>query len=251
MAESDARAAAALICQELRHYRNLEEDRDGTLGPAEKGYRVRAYRLGERMLLELSYEEPLGSAKKSVRVEFESPDDLVELSSALVLALEKGTPLPKNQAQAEVTPEPTSGTRVEPSVMMYAGIIGFSTVGDASATAGGADLGLSIPVGQFSLTPHARLAFGEVGMGAIGIDLRYYTSEADSALFVGAGLSAMGIGVEGDGGAGPTGSMLLGVEFNRTERTRVGVNLRGDFPAFTLDSGDYVVPVGLNLYLTL
>jgi hypothetical protein len=189
--------------------------------------------------------------QKSVRVEFESAEELVEKSEALVSALKEGTPLPVKQVTSDEAHPAPSG-RQEPSVLMYAGIVGFVTVGDATGSAGGADLGLAIPVGNFMITPHGRLAFGQAQMGALGIDLRLYLSERTNSVFIGGGMSAMGLGVEGDGGGGPAGSMLFGVEFNRRERSRVGFNLRADFPAFTLDpSGYYVIPLGANLYVTL
>ena len=261
MAQSDARAAAAMICQGLRKYGELVEVHDGGLPPAAEGYRVRAYQLGQRMLLELSYEKPVGTVKTSVRVEFQSVEDLVEESERMVSALKEGKPIENSQRQVEPAAPPAEK---EPGVLMYAGIIGFVTVGDITGSAGGADLGLSIPVSKFSFTPHARLAFGEASLGGLGLDLRYYVTRSDNAFFVGAGMGAIGLGVSDAGGSasggGPAGSMLVGFEFNRRARSRVGLNLRADFPAFPMRVGfdemgsresTYVVPLGFNLYLTL
>jgi hypothetical protein len=266
MEERDARAAAAMICQNLRRYGELVEDHDGEFSEAAEGYRVRAYKLGQRMLVELSHEKPVGTVKTSVRVEIKSVEELVDESERLVVALKEGKPIKKVETFAESAAPPA---KKEPGVLMYAGIIGFVTAGDIQASAGGADLGLSIPAHKFSFTPHARLAFGEASLGGLGLDLRYYLTQSENALFLGAGLGAMGIGVsdtdDAASGGGPAGSLLFGVEFNRKERTRVGFNLRADFLAFPLRTDQFdvddevardeelafVVPVGFNLYLTL
>jgi hypothetical protein len=259
---ADVRTAADVICHSLSTHQ------------ASPGiYDIRLGKLGGKLLLVLT--ERAGGSER--RVFIQGVEEVPVAADRLIAALVENKPLEEtatvdNVVSSEsVTPKQKT---VSPGVIL--GLTGQSAVGAPDTMSAGIEIDMQFRLKSLALLGEGRA--GGIGSGnntlgyaSLGLGVRYFTSDADIAPFIGAGLMFSYFQMNLGGGANDSGSGFgtygeLGVAFMRSSHVGGVVNLRVDVPTYKLDpnsnydystgtmassgSSVYILPISLNAGLS-
>lgn len=240
MDDDDARTASDVICAALAEH----HARPGA-------YDIRVGKLGSKLLLCVSER-----ASKSERQLFiQGPDEVPLAAERIATALVDNETVAETQGADNVVSSEVASAplRKKAPIGLYLGMIATQGVGYQDGMSVGAEADLALRVHKFELALQGRaggVASGEnfVGFWSVGAVGRYYLSDSDAALFVGAGPEVMYLKAnEHDVGLGYTGmgfgaAAEVGASFYRSSRAGVLVALRADVPAFTLSNTSQSFP---------
>jgi hypothetical protein len=255
----DARTTADLVCNALAAH----HARPGS-------YNVRIGKLGTKLLLVVT-ERATGEERSLFLDEIE---EVRVAAGRLAVALAQNKPVEQTQnADNAVPSEVPQPEQRRVKVGAFVGVTSMEGVGLVTSPSAGAEGDLVFQLQRLSLLLEARAggigsANNLLGYGVLGTGARYYTSDDDTAAFVGGGVSfayyqANRFLDTSYSGSGFSLYGEVGVAFLRSSAVGVLISLRSDLPLFTLDqteyndagalstTSQYVVPISLTLGLRI
>jgi hypothetical protein len=284
IAPGDVHTSVALVCDALRQA-GASVDAEPVLQPApdaQAAYRVDVRPLGQVVIVQVSYESPIGTRTDSRSLRLNGIEEMVVAAPRLAESLVRGTPLSSTAKVDTLVGQETRSYAKEYGETMFAiGIMGYALPGDAW---GGYGLyaNLRYEAKRYAVGIDLRLGLssdndGDSDLAALGLGARYFLSDADITPYVGGGASIMWLGVQRDyeqpmtsdgtvvppdsvyydydyydgtplDGSGPALFAEFGVEFLRMHNSRIDAAIRLDAPVFQLH-GDgherYTMPISL------
>ncbi len=263
--DDSARTAARLVCDELRakgvpigdlsEQATAEDDGDGD-GDGD-AYRVDVEPLGDRLLMRVAREHPLGTTRASRRLTLANYAEANVAAGRLAEALVHDKPLGEAATAAGATPAPAPKKRGETLVGL--GLVGLSLPSLGVYAAPGAEVslfhetpGIAFGAGLATAGGHGDGA-NEVKYVALSFGVRRYLARSDVAPYLGVGNaitrmtlrdSAMAGGEEGNTGLGFYAEG--GAQFFRSRKHHLGAGLRLDAPLY-LVGNRYVMPLTFAL----
>jgi len=248
---ASARSGARIICEELRDNGVILAPEGSSTADA---YRVRFERLGQHVIVTVSYEAPPGTVTRKRRMVLNGPEELVVAGPRVAHAIVKDLPIEDTAKVDTLVGEETRRYKKKSGEFLW----------------GGGILGMSVPTARVVASPgielfamYERPSYG-VGMslrgtfdndsdnsaqfGSFGVGARYFFGEGDIAAFAGGGLSVSELDIElgryGTSGEQASGSGAGvyadgGAEFLRLQSSRLILGLRVDTPFYELRSTSF------------
>jgi hypothetical protein len=245
---ADARTTADVLCHAL-----------ASKGARPGVYDIRLGKLGGQLLLVVT-ERASGSER---RLFLQGLEEVPVASERLVSALVENKPIEQTQNVDNVVSSESNVPRLKKVQSgAFLGITGMSALGVPGGASAGAELDLLYRLRSVELVGEIRaggIGSTDTKMGyfSLGVGGRYYTSDADTAPFIGAGVmfgyfqanqtntAANGSGLGGYG--------EIGLGFLRSSSVGGLVALHADFPAFPLKENNgngpattYAVPISIS-----
>lgn len=243
----EARTAADLLCHELAKQ-----------GATNTAHEVRFGKLGGKTLVTIASRR--GNTYDERRTMLNGMEELPVAAPRLAGAIADGRSLDETKTVDNVLQSEARRPTVQPGQMGFQmGLFGMTSAGEASGASAGVDLGLVYRAGSFAVTSRGRAggigsSEDKVVTASLDVGGRFYTSSADTALFLGAGLELLYLNLERSGATDIDGSGLgafgeIGVEALRSNHVTLTASLRADAPFFMLSGHEttgYAVPLSLN-----
>jgi hypothetical protein len=280
IAPGDARTGAALMCDALRQAgASVSATPVMQPGPDDRSaYRIDLRPLGQLIILQVSYESPIGTRTDSRSLRLNGIEELVVAAPRVAESLVHGTPISSTaKVDTLVGQETRSYAKAYGETLFGIGIMGYSLPDDTWAGYG-VVARLYYEAIRYSVGAEVRLgtsaeADGDSSFASIGLGARYFFNEADISPFIGGGASIMwlsayrkfsdqpsvpnnslnGFNYDYGGRTSIDGSGLapfaeVGVEFLRLHDSRLDAALRLDAPTFKLHGDNharYTMPISL------
>jgi hypothetical protein len=228
-------------------------------------YDVRLGKLGPRLLFVITHRETGDERRLFISGIEEVPIATDRLVDALVTGKKFDETLKVDNV---VSAEARVPLRRDTQVSMFMGVSAITALGIPSNPSSGISLGLDFRLQNLALELQGRAGgigsdVNLLGYASAGIGGRYYLSDADTAGFVGGGISLAYFQSNQQNGPNYTGSGLagygeLGVGFLRASRIGALVALRADLPMFSFTQAAepgwtggsvYAVPISIDVGL--
>ena len=240
--EADARTAALLVCDELRKQGISVGEPVYRAPDSASMYRVDLHRLGKKIIVRLSHENPVGTVIIERQIQLGNIEEMISAAPRLVDALVHRKSLASTVDIESVVEQEARELRKIPGESFWD--IGFNgttnTVGfrlgwfyETASYAAGVEFG---GVETSDSSEYDSLVYGFYGVGG-----RYFFNKENFSPYVGGGLGI--VGRDSDHGMG--GYAVGGIEALRLTRVRLRLELRVDQPFFEPPTGD-VMPVTLG-----
>jgi hypothetical protein len=274
--EVDARSAALLIALELRKLGVSVSDPVYEALTSANVYRVSFNRLGEKILVHLSQETPVGAIVIERQLWIANIEEMIEAAPRLVDALIHKKPIASTVDVENVIEEDTPVSRkITGESLWTMGLFGTSIPGTNLNAELGFEVGLSYERPTYAVETEFRFTGGEEPGGdrfifsSWSIGGRYFFNKQNISPYVGGGLSLVSANYdtviaqhgrewfsgesesyddynsEEDSGLGAY--VIGGVEILRLSTNRLKLELRVDRPLFSLPNQD-VMPVSIGLF---
>ncbi len=249
---ASARSGARIICEELRDNGVILAPEGSATADA---YRVRFERLGQHVIVTVSYEAPPGTVTRRRRMVLNGPEELVVAGPRVANAIVNDVPLEDTAKVDTLVGEETRRYKKKSGEFLWgAGILGMSVPTARVVAAPGIELfamyerptygvGMSLR-GTFDNDADNSAQFGSVGVGG-----RYFFGEGDIAAFAGGGISISELDIElgrygrddvkQASGSGSGAYAEGGVEFLRLQSSRLILGLRIDTPFYEVHTYSY------------
>ena len=262
--DSDAQTAALLVCDELR------KQGISVTGPVHEApasanaYRVVLRRLGEKIIVRLSHENPIGTIISERQLTLANIEEMIPAAPRLVDALVHGKPIDDTVDMETVTEQEARELRkISGESLWHLEIFGTFVPGTDIAAAPGYGLGWSYQTPSYAVGADLRLAINSYedtyedssdgfGFFSWAIGGSYFLNKQNISPYVGGGLAIIAVGYreahydsgEVDLGLGAYG--VAGVEALRLTQSRLNLELRIDRPFFTLPNQD-IMPITIGI----
>jgi hypothetical protein len=236
MDAADARTSAGLVCDALAAH----HARPGA-------YDVRVGKLGTKLLLTVS-ERQSGAAR---RLFIAGPEEVPLAAERVVSALVEDKPVAETQnVDNVVSSEVVTPLRKVAPLTVFVGATAAGALGFDNNTSAGVEGDIELRTQRIAVAVQGRAGgvssgdnyLGYASVGAVG---RYYLSDSETSLFVGAGptlayFQANEQNVLSEpGGLGFAVAAEVGAAFYRSSRAGLLVAVRADVPTFDLTSTNY------------
>ncbi|RKU13594.1 hypothetical protein C6502_04315 [Candidatus Poribacteria bacterium] len=260
--ESDAQTAALLVCDELRKH-GISIAAPVYEAPASASvYRVVLRRLGEKIIVRLSQENPIGTIIAEQQLTLANIEEMIPAAPRLVNALVHSKPIDDTVDMENVTEQEARELRkISGESLWHLEIFGTFVPGTDIAAEPGYGWGWSYQTPSYAVGSDLRFAVNYeddytddsdgFGYASWAIGGRYFLNKQNISPYVGGGLAIMLVGYErdyydseGDFGLGVYG--VAGVEALRLTQSRLNLELRIDRPFFTLESQD-IMPITVGI----
>ena len=250
--ESDAQTAALLVCDELRKQGISVTDPVYEAPTSADAYRVVLRRLGEKIIVRLNHESPIGTIITERQLTLASIEEMIPAAPRLVDALVHDKPIDDTVDMETVTEQEARELRkISGESLWHVGVVGTFVPGtDIAAEPGfatgwsyetlGYAVGAEYWIGGISETENSNdFSFLVVSIGG-----RYFLNKANFSPYVGGGFSIVNATFkdESDSGLGAYG--VVGIEALRLTKSRLNLELRVDRPFFSLPDQD-LMPITL------
>jgi hypothetical protein len=266
--EADAQTATMLVCHELRKQNvSLGEPVFDAQGAA-AAYRVVFHRLGAKILIRLSHEQPLGSIVIDRQLMLGSIEEMTAAAPRLVDALVHRKTMSSTVNVVNVVEQDSPVRRKKTGEFLWnLGLFGTFIPGTDIMAAPGMEIGGFYETESFSVGMNMRFGGanqGDDGFGQFSVSVggRHFFNKQNLSPYLGGGLawSTLGFDRETDGlrkeystEPGLGAYAVVGIEFLRLYESRMMFELRIDAPLYQLhedsDSEDikYIMPVSLGI----
>ena len=272
--ESDAQTAAMLVCDELRKQGISVSDPVYEAPTSANAYRVVLRRLGEKIIVRLSHENPIGTIIIERQIVLANIEEMIPAAPRLVDALVHGKPIDATVDMESVTEQEARELRkITGESLWNVGIFGTFVPGTDIAAEPGYEFGWSYETPSYAVGTEFR-GSGRDGYGddtkgfsffSWSIGGRYFFNKRNISPYVGAGLAIVSASYEtsvrkhkewfgsaerwaneydSDGGLGAYA--VGGIEILRLTQSRLKFELRVDRPFFTLPSQD-IMPITFGI----
>ena len=273
--ESDAQTAALLVCDELRKQGISITDPVYEAPATANAYRVILRRLGEKIIVRLSHENPIGTIIIERQMTLANIEEMIPAAPRLVDALVHNKPIDDTVDMESVTEQEARELRkISGESLWHIGILGTFIPGTDVAGEPGYELGWSYQTPSYAVGSEFR-ASGSDGdedsdsfsFFAWSIGGRYFFNKRNISPYVGGGFAIINTSYEAkvkgpvrnqssfssndweydddsDSGLGAYG--VVGIEALRLTESRLKLELRIDRPFFTLDSQD-IMPITFGI----
>ena len=252
--ESDAQTAALLVCEELRQQGKSVSDPVYEAPASANVYRVVLRRLGEKIIVRLSHENPIGTIIIERQLILASIEEMIPAAPRLVDALVHNKPIDDTVDMETVTEQEARELRkISGESLWHIGVVGTFVPGtDIAAEPGFA-------TGWFYETPGyavgAEYWFSgsggdedstEFSFLVISIGGRYFLNKANFSPYVGGGFGVVNATLKDESDSGLDAYGVVGIEALRLTKSRLNLELRVDRPFFSLPDQD-LMPITLVL----
>jgi len=261
--ESDAQTAALLVCDELRKQGISITDPVYEAPVSVNAYRVVLRRLGEKIIVRLSHENPIGTIIAERQLTLANIEEMIPAAPRLVNALVHDKPIDATVDMETVTEQEARELRkISGESLWHIGILGTFVPGTDVAAEPGYGWGWSYETPSYAVGSDLRFAISGIeddyeddsdtfGYFSWGIGGRYFLNKQNISPYVGGGLAIIAVGYEenyydseGDIGLGAYGA--VGVEALRLTQSRLNLELRIDRPFFSLPNQD-IMPITFGI----
>ena len=261
--ESDAQTAALLVCDEL-HKQGISVTDPVYEAPASADvYRVVLRRLGEKIIVRLSKENPVGTIIIERQIVLANIEEMIPAAPRLVDALVHDQPINDTVDMETVTEQEARELRkISGESLWHLEIFGIFVPGTNIAAEPGYGWGWSYQTPSYAVGSDFRFAISGLeddyaddtdtfGYFSWAIGGRYFLNKQNISPYVGGGLAIIAVGYEedyydsdGDIGLGVYG--IVGIEALRLTQSRLNLELRIDRPFFTLENQD-IMPITIGI----
>ena len=261
--ESDAQTAALLVCDELRKQGISITDPVYEAPATAKACRVILRRLGEKIIVRLSHENPIGTIIAERQLTLANIEEMIPAAPRLVDALINNKPIDDTvDMETVVEQEARELRKISGDSLWHLEIFGTFVPGTDVAADPGYGWGWSYQTPSYAVGSNLRFAISGFeyddedssdgfGFFSWGIGGRYFFNKQNISPYAGGGLVIIGVGYEdnyydseGDLGLGAYG--VVGVEALRLTQSRLNLELRIDRPFFSLPSQD-IMPITFGI----
>ena len=279
--ESDAQTAALLVCDELRKQGISVTDPVYEAPATANAYRVVLRRLGEKIFVRLSQENPIGTIIAERQLTLANIEEMIPAAPRLVNALVHNKPIDDTVDMETVTEQEARELRkISGESLWHIGILGTFVPGTDIAAEPGYEWGWSYQTPAYAVGTEFR-ASGSGGdedsddfsFFAWSIGGRYFFNKRNISPYVGGGFSIINTSYEAkekkpernqpsfssdpwgyddydedsDSGLGAYG--VAGIEALRLTESRLKLELRIDRPFFSLDNQD-IMPITFGIFFS-
>ena len=280
--ESDAQTAALLVCDELRKQGISITDPVYEVPASANVYRVVLRRLGEKIIVRLSQEKPVGTIITERQLTLANIEEMIPAAPRLVNALVHNKPIDDTVDMETVTEQEARELRkISGESMWNVGILGTFIPGTSVGAEPGFEFGWSYETPSYAVGTEYRMS-GSGGdedsddffFSAWSIGGRYFFNKRNISPYVGGGFSIINVSYEekekrpvrnppswdpwgydddwdddddDDSGLGAYG--VAGIEALRLTESRLKLELRIDRPFFTLENKD-IMPITFGIFFS-
>jgi hypothetical protein len=272
----DAHTGAALVCQALRDA-GADVAVDPVDPPALAGYaaayRVEMRPLGSIVILQVSFESPVGTQVQSRSLQLNGIEEVSVAAPRIADSILHGTPLAQTAKVDTLVGQETRGYAKKAGETLFAiGVLGYM-LPNTTWAGYGAFARLYYEVERYAVGIDLRLGTsssrdGDSSLVGISVGGRYFLNDQDIAPFLGGGAGILWLGQKHnyptpagnsyepyDGrvqlrGSGLAAYAEAGVEFLRMHSSRLDALLRAEAPFFDLEGSGrhrYTLPISLQL----
>ena len=279
--ESDAQTAALLVCDELRKQGISITDPVYEAPASANVYRVVLRRLGEKIFVRLSQEEPVGTIISERQLTLANIEEMIPAAPRLVNALVHNKPIDDTVDMETVTEQEARELRkISGESLWHIGILGTFIPGTDIAAEPGYEWGWSYQTPAYAVGTEFRVSASggdedsdDFSFFAWSIGGRYFFNKRNISPYVGGGFSIINTTYEAkekrpernqplfssdpwgyddydedsDSGLGAYG--VAGIEALRLTESRLKLELRVDRPFFSLDSQD-IMPITFGIFFS-
>lgn len=261
--ESDAQTAALLVCDELRKQGISVTDPVYEAPASAHVYRVVLRRLGEKIFVRLTHENPIGTIIAERQLTLANIEEMIPAAPRLVNALVHDQPIDDTADMETVTEQEARELRkISGESLWHLEIFGTFVPGTDIAAEPGYGWGWSYQTPSYAVGSDLRFALSGIeddfeddsdafGYFSWAIGGRYFLNKQNISPYLGGGLAIIAIGYEedyydseGDFGLGAYG--VVGVEALRLTQSRLNLELRLDRPFFSLPNQD-IMPITVGI----
>ena len=250
--ESDAQTAALLVCDELRKQGISVTDPGYEAPVSGYVYRVVLRRLGEKIVMRLSYENPIGAIIIERQIVLTNIVEMIPAAPRLVAALIHDKPINDTLDMETVT---------EQEAILGIGIFSTFIPDTDIAAEPGYELGFSRETPSYAVGTEFRFSSSDVDEEyrnsflfiTSSIGGRYFFNKRNISPYAGGGLAFVIADYwegyfysDSDFGAGLGVYGVVGVEALRLTKYRLKLELRIDRPFFTFESQD-IMPITVGI----
>lgn len=275
--EPDAQSAALLVAIELRKQGISVGDPVYEAHISASVYQISFRRLGEKILVRLTQEVPIGTIIIERQLWIINIEEMVEAAPRLVEALVHKKSIASTVDIESVVEGDTPVTRkITGESLWTMGLFGAFVPGTKLNGELGAEVGLSYERPTYAVETEFRLAGGESGgdtfiFGSWSIGGRYFFNKQNISPYVGGGLALAAVNYEAkitgreqdpfwgewyyqddyrsEGDTGMGVYVIGGIEMLRLSRNRLKLELRVDRTLFQLPTQD-VMPITLGIFFS-
>ena len=261
--ESDAQTAALLVCDALRKQGISITDPVYEAPASANVYRVVLRRLGEKIIVRLSHENPIGTIIVEQQLTLANIEEMIPAAPRLVDALVHNKPIDDTVDMETVTEQEARELRkISGESLWHLEIFGTFVPGTDIAADPGYGWGWSYQTPSYAVGSDLRFALSGIendyeddsdifGYFSWGIGGRYFLNKQNISPYLGGGLAIIAVGYEeayydseGDFGLGAYG--VVGVEALRLTQSRLNLEMRIDRPFFSLPNQD-IMPITIGI----
>ena len=266
--ESDAQTAAMLVCDELCKQGISVSNPVYEAPTSANAYRVVLRRLGEKIIVRLSHENPIGTIIIERQIVLANIEEMIPAAPRLVDALVHDKPIDATVDMESVTEQEARELRkISGESLWSVGIFGTFIPGTDIAAEPGFEYGWSYETPSYAVGTEFRTSGRDLFDESVGsavqnneddgfsffawsIGGRYFFNKRNISPYVGGGLAIVGASYEreyyyeSDTGLGTYG--VVGIEVLRLTESRLKLELRVDRPLFTLENQD-IMPITFGI----
>ncbi len=260
----DAQSAAMLIAAEFRKLGFAVNDPVFETTTSGNIYRVTFRRLGEKVLVHLSQENPPEKVIAEKQLWIDNIEEIIQAAPRLVDALVNNKPIASTVDMESVTGHEASEVKKMMGESLWnMGIFGAFIPGTDAAAEPGYEFGWSYQTPRYAVGTEFRGSFGDdYSFGSWSIGGRYFFNNKNISPYVGGGLSVFGGSYNDwyyeddyyydydsgdDNGLGAY--FVSGIEMLRLTKSRLKLELRVDRPFFSLPEQD-MMPITIGLFFS-
>lgn len=257
ISDTDAQTSAMLVCEELRKHGVSVGDPVYEVPASASVYHVVIRRLGEKIFVRLSQENPLGTIVMERQIMLAGIEEMISAAPRLVDALVHDTPIASTVDMTTVTEEEARVLRkVTGETLFNIGFFGAFIPGTDVNAAPGYRIGWSYEFPSYAVEVGGRVVSDEGdGFAAFSTGGLYFFNKQTISPFVGGGITAARAWTSTEDGRidneeferGMGVYAIGGVQMLRQTQNRLKLEFRVDRPLFSLPSND-LMPISVGLF---
>lgn len=249
--DADARSAALLIALELRKLGISIDDPVYEVPASANVYRVTLNRLGEKILVRLSQEMPIGTIVIERQLLIANIEEMIAAAPRLVDAVVHNKPMDSTVDIETVTDtEARELRKVTGESHGNIGFFGAFVPGTEVSGTPGYRAGWSYELPTYAVESEGRIFFGEdTHYAAFSVGGMYFLNKHNTSPYVGGGLTVSNASHEGEFERGMGAYVSGGIQMLRTTKNRLKFEIRVDRPFYQLENQD-VMPIAIGLFFS-
>ena len=249
--EADARSAALLVALELRKLGISVSDPVYEALASASAYRVTLGRLGEKVIVRLSQETPIGTLVIERQLLIANIEEMIEAAPRLVDALVHNKPIASTIDIETVTEtEARELRKITGESHWNIGFFGNFVPGTDINGKPGYRLGWSYELPTYAVEVEGRFVVSEEShFAAFSTGGLYFFNKQNISPYVGGGITASNASHEYSFERGMGVYAVGGIQMLRTTRNRLKLELRVDRPLYSLGTQD-MMPISVGLFFS-
>lgn len=251
--EADAQTAAVLMASELRQQGISVGDPVYESPTTATVYRVNLRRLGEKILVRLTQEIPVGTVVIERQLLIANIEEMIEAAPRLADALVHNKPIDSTINMKTVTETETRELKKVPTESHWGlGFFGAFVPGTGVSGTPGYRIGWAYELPSYAIEVEGRIILdGDAGFhyAAFSTGGLYFFNQQNISPYLGGGFTGSNASYDSSLERGMGIYAIGGLQMLRTTQNRLKLELREDRPFYTLESQD-VMPVSIGLFFS-